>query len=404
MRASGLTMSTARAEDRSVGPVRICFCTDHWPTFGPINGTARYVQTLARALVKLECEVHVLTAHKGPVLDAIEEGVHVHSAPVAPFRFVGRFQPGLGESRGLSHAIAALNARYRFDLVEFSNVEGIGFWFSRFGALPSIVRVHTTSFDAVRLGIGKPRFERAYARLERWTAHQATRLVTHTRSHQQQVAIDYGLDADTIAVVPHGLAPSAPATLSNRRTKTVISVGVASERKGVKDFLEVARLAFEVDPELKFLWVGRDSDSAPGGRTWKSYANERYPQLARNLTFTGPISDQALSDLYGGALCYLATSLYESFGLTVVESMMAGLAVVAPRTSAFGELIADGETGLLYEPKDARGATDAILSLLREPRRADAITTVARARALDEYSAGAMASSMLRLYRSVIDT
>lgn len=383
-----------------MSPLRICFCVDHWPTFHSMHGQVRYVQTLARGLVSRGCQVHVLTGHPEP-LDFVEDGYHVHARPTPPFRVVSRFQPGLGESFHLARAIRALNREHRFDVVEFTNVEGAAYFGTYFPPRPVVIRVHTTAFDAYRLGIGKPHMERRFARLERWAGRRADLLVTHTRTHQAQVASDYGVPAEQIQVVPHGIERVRVDGPVTRRPRQVVSVGTASARKGVATFLEAAEALTRTMPDARFVWAGRDLPSAPGGKTWRVHAADRYPQLAGKFEIREGLSDAALAALYAESDAYLCTSLYESFGLTLVEAMFQSLPVVAPRTAAMAELIQHGENGWLFEP----GSLEDLLGRLREALQPGATRERVVQRALQtserEYTAERMTARMLDLYRSV---
>lgn len=381
-------------------PSKVCFCVDRWPTFFSMHGPVRYVQTLARGLVASGVEVHVVTAHPTIDRDFVEDGYHVHARQAPPLRFVSRLQPGIGESLHLSRAIRALHRRHRFDVVEFTNVEGVGFASTLLKSFPTVIRVHTTSFDAARLGLGKLPLESAYARLERWTARHADVLVTHTRTHQAQIAEDYGISAGQIHVVPHGIVPAVPDRGVARRPHQVVSVGSASARKGVGTFLEAADALGKAIPDTRFIWAGKDTPSAPNGQLWSAFAAERYPQLADRLEFRGGLSDAGIASLYAESGVYLCTSLYESFGLTLVEAMFASLPVVAPRTAAMAELISDGENGWLYEPKSVADLVACMRRVLESPAEREAVAARARQVAEREYAAERMTSRMLDLYRN----
>lgn len=381
--------------------MKVGFYCDGWPTFAPMHGPARYVQTLARGLVARGVEVHVVTAH-GEDRDLVEDGYHVHARRAPRARVVSRVQPGIGESFHLWRAIERLHRTHRFDVVELTNVEGAGFFTALLGRMPTLVRVHTTAFDAARLALGKAELELGYARLERWTAHRATALVTHTRTHLAQAAADYGLPEARFHLVPHGIAPTPPDRAVTRRPAQVLSVGSATPRKGVGRFLEAAeRLAAEVE-DARFVWAGKDGPTSPSGTTWAEHARAKHPSLDGRLAFQGGLSDGGIASLYAESGVYLCTSIYESFGLTMVEAMMADLPVVAPRTAAMAEIITDGETGWLYDPDDPDDLVRQVRAALGSPAERERVARAARRMAEAEYSAATMTSRMLDLYRGLL--
>lgn len=380
--------------------LNICLCVDRWPTFYPLHGPARYAQTLARGLVARGQTVHVLTPHPEVHRDFEEDGYLVHSRAVAPLRFASRLQRGLGESLGLWKALRALRRTHPIDIVEFTNWEGLGAATCTLGRLPTVIRLHTTAYDTLRLGLGNRRLEAHYARLERWTARRATALVTHSESHRRQVAADYGVDADAVRVIPHGIEPVRVPDGVARDPNQILAVGAATPRKGVDVFLAAAERVSREVPQARFVWVGTDTATAPGGETWSRHCAKAFPHL-HNVTFAGNCSDAELAAHYGRSAVYLCTSQYESFGLTLVEAMQAGLAVVAPNTASMSELVRQGQTGELYGPGDVGDLTRALAGLLRSPERTAGQGKHGAVRAGAEYSAEVMTERVLELYRNV---
>src|SRR5205085_10301182 len=108
-------------------PRAICLFVDHWPPLFPMHGPARYAQTLARGLVGRGLEIHIVTTHPNIESDFVQNGYEVHVRRVHAVPFVSRFQRGITESFQIWKMIEALNNKYAFDVVEFTNVEGVGF-------------------------------------------------------------------------------------------------------------------------------------------------------------------------------------------------------------------------------------------------------------------------------------
>jgi glycosyltransferase involved in cell wall biosynthesis len=86
--------------------------------------------------------------------------------------------------------------------------------------------------------------------------------------------------------------------------------------------------------------------------------------VASRIHFTGFVDDSELLDLYNACDCFVFPSLYEGFGLPVLEAHACGRAVACSRTSAIPE-VADGAC-LLFDPEDAREITRAMADLLLE--------------------------------------
>ena len=72
---------------------------------------------------------------------------------------------------------------------------------------------------------------------------------------------------------------------------------------------------------------------------------------------------------------YVQPSVNEGLSLSILEAMAAGKAVVATRVGGTGEVIADGETGVLVPPGSSAALAAAILRLLADPDAREAIVT-----------------------------
>jgi glycosyltransferase involved in cell wall biosynthesis len=79
----------------------------------------------------------------------------------------------------------------------------------------------------------------------------------------------------------------------------------------------------------------------------------------------GEVPDQDLPGLYSNALAVIYPSLYEGFGLPVLEAMQCGAIVVASRDPAIMEVAGDG--AILIDPRDARGLAEVLASIARSP-------------------------------------
>jgi glycosyltransferase involved in cell wall biosynthesis len=102
------------------------------------------------------------------------------------------------------------------------------------------------------------------------------------------------------------------------------------------------------------------------------------------------------------ASVFAHTSRWEGFGLVLLEAMLASLPIVATRVSAVPEVVADGETGLLFEPGDVVGIGDALAELLSDPERARALGDAGLQRARTHFSTARMADETIAVYEKAV--
>jgi phosphatidyl-myo-inositol dimannoside synthase len=107
--------------------------------------------------------------------------------------------------------------------------------------------------------------------------------------------------------------------------------------------------------------------------------------LNGSVVFLGRVDDDELRRRYRQCTVLAMPSRDEGFGLVFLEAMRAGRPVIAAHGAA-SEIVDDGRTGLLVQPGDRRELTDALVSLLDNPRRAAAMGAAARARLIAHFT------------------
>jgi glycosyltransferase involved in cell wall biosynthesis len=150
----------------------------------------------------------------------------------------------------------------------------------------------------------------------------------------------------------------------------VCTVGSIEPRKNMVTLIEALRILREGGQWRHQLLIA-------GGSGWKNsnvYASvERCGLGEQEVKFLGPVPDEDLAQLYAGAAVCVFPSLYEGFGLPLLEAMASGTPLVASRTSSIPEVVQ--EAGILVSPQRpaefaeaiARVTADAALSrALRE--------------------------------------
>jgi mannosyltransferase len=124
--------------------------------------------------------------------------------------------------------------------------------------------------------------------------------------------------------------------------------------------------------------------------------------LAERVRFLGELPIAELPRWYQRISIYAFTSRNEGFGLTLIEAMAAGAALVAARAGAAETVVMDGETGVLVPAGDAAALATALEPLMRDPERARQMGQKARARVLAEFSIDAEVERIAAVYRSVL--
>jgi mannosyltransferase len=124
--------------------------------------------------------------------------------------------------------------------------------------------------------------------------------------------------------------------------------------------------------------------------------------LQSRIVITGELAIEEVQRWYERLTIYAFTSRNEGFGLTLIEAMSAGSALVAARAGAAEFVVEDGVTGVLTPPGDADALAAALEPLMQDPGRAAAMGKRARARVLERFSLDAEAAAIANVYRRLI--
>lgn len=279
-----------------------------------------------------------------------------------------------------------------------------------FARLPSVAVVHDLSWLHMH-GKYDPLRDLYLRRLLPWMIRRSTRIVAISRSTEDDLVQLAGCPPDRITRIANGF----DATAFHPRDPA------ASREELQRDGLEL--------PERFLLYVSRLEHPGKNHVTLlAAYRRllDRRPDLPEHLVFAGGrwngaeaidatirdlnlgdrvrslgfVADKHLPLLYATATALVFPSLFEGFGLPVIEAQACGLAVAGADCSSIPEVL--GGAGLLFDPRDPEAIADAISVLVEQPdRRAElARRGIENAR---KYTWEATAAATARLLREVID-
>jgi glycosyltransferase involved in cell wall biosynthesis len=113
-------------------------------------------------------------------------------------------------------------------------------------------------------------------------------------------------------------------------------------------------------------------------------------------------SDELAALVRASRVVVMPSRSYETFGLSALEAMAAGRAVIASRIGALPELVEDGVTGRLVPPGAAGALAEALRAAAADPRGFEQLGRAGRARALERYTPDEHHQRLLAVYREVL--
>jgi glycosyltransferase involved in cell wall biosynthesis len=207
--------------------------------------------------------------------------------------------------------------------------------------VPLVVTVHDVG--VLRRPAAFNRWTRAYSRLfVPRVVRAADRVIAVSEFTKQELIEAVGVREERVRVVPNGVgAPFVPDG-ERAQGEYVLAVGTVEPRKNLPRLAEAARAA---GVELRVAGAQGWGDVRVGGD---------------GVRFLGFVPDEELATLYRGALCFAYPSLYEGFGIPVLEALACGAPVVTSSATAMAE-VADG-AAVLVDPTN----TEAIAAGIAE--------------------------------------
>ncbi len=276
------------------------------------------------------------------------------------------------------------------------------------GARKTLVTVHDLIPLILPAYRGSP-LVRTYTGLAAIAARRAAAILTDSHSSKKDIVRLLRVPAERVLVV-HLAANEAfkpvleRATLRDVRRKYglpeeyVLYLGGFDQRKNLETLIAAyADMGADVTNKTGLVVAGRlptrDSDFFPDPRP----VVERWG-LQEKVVFTGWVQEEDKPALYSGATLFVFPSLYEGFGLPVLEAMSCGTAVIASNSTSLPEIT--GDAALLVDPGDAEGLAAAMTRLLESATRREelALRGLQRARL---FSWQETVAQTLDAYRSV---
>ena len=291
--------------------------------------------------------------------------------------------------------------RGEFDIVHahsFRTELGSVLWGRLQGLAPIVVRtVHNVDEFYV-----SPR----YSALSRLSAHGLHRIVAISDAVAEYLRHEAALPDEKVIRIHYGIDPSPfqpdlppPSRRPDGdplRRPTLGVVARLAPQKGHRVLFDALPAVRSEIPNVYVRLVGHEELSTAA--ELRAYAVER--GVADLVTFEGFRADVArvMADMD----VFVLPSLWEGFGLVLLEEMAAGRPVVASAVGPIPEIVVDGVTGLLVPPGDPAALAEATIRLLRDPELAAALGRAGRARVERELRVDTMVERTESLYDELL--
>ena len=240
----------------------------------------------------------------------------------------------------------------------------------------------------------------------RRSANAASHILTVSHFSATEISSAYYIPPERITVAPHGVdaafTPGDPDPAAELPggvvTPYLLHVGDLHERRNLAMLVEAvlaARRRVGALPGLSLVLAGADRGVGDGICAIAAKAG-----AADAVIRLGAVSEPRLRTLYRNATALAYPSLYEGFGLPLIEAMASGTPVIASTAASMPEVL--GDAGMLLDPMDRQAWTRAIVDLVNDDEKRARMREAGLRRAA-EFTWERTARLTLDAYRRVLE-
>lgn len=337
-----------------------------------VGGLAQHVYDLATALVKAGEEVHLITcaAEKSKAREVVN-GIHVYRVNPynlsAPDFLTWVLQLNLSM---VEYTVSLVNSLAELDLIHAHDwlVAYAGRALKQAYKVPLIATIHATEYGRNQ-GLHSD-LQRYISDVEWWLVYEAWRVIVCSSYMSKELQRVFQAPTDKLRVVPNGVdlkryqrtgQELSRSSFAAPEEKIVLFVGRLVQEKGIHLLIEAIPKILHYYSGVKFIIAGH----GPAEDYLKNKAMDL--SVANRIYFTGYIDDETRDFLYREAAVAVFPSLYEPFGMVVLEAMAAGTPVVVADVGGLSEIVAHEVNGLKFYTGNPNSLADNVLRLLYEP-------------------------------------
>lgn len=344
-----------------------------------VEGAARYFVELARHLLAEGVEVQIAVRETNTVFlhESARWGRQV--VPLENAKYMPAPVWKVASRLGLDHYLSANRVNRRLSLSAlrtgsfdvFHPTYYDPYFLGALGERPFVLTVHDMIHELFPQYVkwGNPT-----SRWKKYLVERAAAVIAGSECTKKDLVGLWQVDPERIAVVHHGVG--APFTslgaASGEVKKYIIFVGNRGRYKNFDCLLRAFPKIASQNPDLSVVCVG-------GGAFTDNETKKMVALGVAKFFWQTLASDEELASLYRGAQAFVFPSLYEGFGLPILEAFACGCPVVLSRASSFPEVA--GEAAVYFNPQQPDDLSRVMNNLLSSLNHQAALRAAGRTRA-----------------------
>jgi glycosyltransferase involved in cell wall biosynthesis len=242
---------------------------------------------------------------------------------------------------------------------------------------------------------------------KKYTIRMASRILCINKHEYKRVQVEYGLSPDKVSYIPNPVDASLfmPRNKENAKRylgldsnkRYILFVGrLLNDHKGITYLIDAFNEVAEIYDDINLLIVGEGPDE-------KYLMNYCTIKKIRNITFTGWVkSRRDLSYFYNASEFFVCPSIIEAFGLVNLEAMASGIPVIGTNVGGIRDIITDGKTGFLVQPKNSKALFEKMLILLEDKKLFELMSKASRKRIENCFSCDIIGNKLYNVFKETL--
>jgi glycosyltransferase involved in cell wall biosynthesis len=277
-----------------------------------------------------------------------------------------RFLKQVGVSIWLFYNARRIISENRLDRLNVHSGAGGVLFFRKIG-IPVIITCHHTYWQQYTY-IKSQFWKRIFLPFEKRTYRLAAMIICDCEDTRRVLLERYNIPAEKMVVITCAIdRKNFHCSNQPKDPDSILYIGRIDKRKGVEFLIRSMPYVLQQNPAAQLLIGGK------GGCLEKMKSLVNQLDLGRNVTFLGFVPDEQLNALYNKVQCVVVPSIFEGFGMTVIEALAAGTRVVGTDVDGIRSTLTSGNYGPLVPYGDQRALAEAIIAELKNPQKADAL-------------------------------
>ena len=265
----------------------------------------------------------------------------------------------------------------------------------RFCPFKTVVTIHDLSY----LYFQDEFLKKDLYQLKNWTAYalkNAIKIIAVSKTTKKDLIREYSIPDEKISVIYNGYESSKPPTTNHQpqvNSSYFLSVGTIQPRKNLSVLITAFLHFHTTHPKFKLILAGKK-----GWLYEHIFKQVESVGLGNSVLLPGFVSEEDKDNLYRNATAFILPSLYEGFGIPLLEAMARGCPVISSFSSSLPEI--GGEACLYFDPKNPDDLLEKMVSITTNKDLAKKLVTVGKKR-ITAFSWLETGKNTLRILQSV---